>query len=163
MREAALMHSSASDDKLLRSRPDGHVLAVALPILMAAALAWWNLFPSAAQASGGGKPSRLESTVDASITPGDDFFAYANGDWLKATVIPAGKSRWGARDELEEQARRRIAELLDNAGAAPAGSAAHKVADFRAAYLNEAAIEVRGLASLKPLINEIAKLSDKAE
>ena len=81
---------------------------------------------------------------DASIKPGDDFFAYANGGWLKATAIPAGKERWGARDELEELTRRRIAKLLDDAGAAPAGSAARKVADFRAAYLNEAAIEARG-------------------
>jgi predicted metalloendopeptidase len=157
------MDATASHDKLLRSRPDGHVLAVALPILMAASLAWWHVSSSAAQAAGGRTSSRIESTVDASITPGDDFFAYANGAWLKTAAIPAGKPRWGARDELESQARRRIAELLDNAGAAPAGSAAHRVADFRAAYLNEAAIESKGLAPLKPMIDQIAKLSDKAD
>jgi len=155
------MHTSTSD-KLVRTRPDGHVLAVALPIVMASALAWWHVSPSTAHAAGR-TSSRLESTVDASIAPGDDFFGYANGAWLKASAIPEGKQRWGARDELEEQARRRIAELLDHAAAAPAGSAAHKVADFRAAYLNEAAIESKGLAPLKPLINEIAKLSNKAD
>ena len=104
--------------------------------------------------------------MDASITPGDDFFAYANGGWLKATAIPAGKERWGARDELEEETRRRIAALV-NAATPPAprraGSAARKVADFHAAYLNEAAIEARGLASLKPLLDPIEKVSDKAE
>jgi putative endopeptidase len=157
------MHTSASDYKLLRSKPDGHVLAVALPIVMAAALAWWHVSSSAAQASGGRTPSRLESAVDASIVPGDDFFAYANGAWLKAAAIPAGKQRWGARDELEAQARRRIAELLDNAGAAPAGSTAHKVADFRAAYLNEAAIESKGLAPLKPILDRVDNVSDKAD
>jgi len=141
--------------------PRSLFLPVALPILMASALAWWQVSSSAAQTAG--RASRIESTVDASITPGDDFFAYANGDWLKATTIPAGKQRWGARDELEEQARRRVAELLNAASAAPAGSAAHKVADFRAAYLDEAAIEAKGLAPLKPLIDPIAKLSDKAE
>src|SRR5712671_1028210 len=149
------MHTGASHNKLLRSRPDGHVLAVALPIVMAAALAWWHVSSSAAQASGGRTPSRLESMVDASITPGDDFFGYANGGWLKATALPAGKPRWGARDELEEQARHRIAELLDNAGAAPAGSAAHKVADFRTAYLNETAIEAKGLVPLEPLLDRV--------
>ncbi|HSQ32193.1 MAG TPA: M13 family metallopeptidase [Gemmatimonadaceae bacterium] len=97
------------------------------------------------------------------MTPGDDFFAYANGGWLKATALPAGKERWGARDELEEQARRRVAALIDDASAAPAGSAARKVADFRAAYLNEAAIEARGLASLQPLLDRVEKVSDKAE
>jgi putative endopeptidase len=156
------MHFDASHNTLPRRRPDGHLLAVALPILMAAALAWWSASPSAAQPAHDQKP-RLESSVDASIKPGDDFFAYANGAWLKATAIPAGKQRWGARDELEGLTRRRIAELLDAASSAPAGLAARKVADFRAAYMNEAAIEARGLASLKPLINQIAKLSDKAQ
>jgi len=131
-------------------------------ILLAATLSWWPL-SAAAQATDGRIPSRLESTVDASITPGEDFFAYANGTWLKATALPAGKEKWGARDELEEVTRRRVATLLDDAGAAPAGSAARKVADFRAAYLNEAAIEARGLASLKPLLDRVEKVSDKAE
>ncbi len=118
---------------------------------------------SAAHAADSPRPSRLESTVDARVTPGDDFFAYANGGWLKATALPAGNPRWGARDELEEQARRRIAALLDAASAAPSGSAARKVADFRAAYLNEAAIGARGLASLQPLLDRVEKVSNKAE
>ena len=136
-------------------RFDGHLLAVALRILMVAALSW-PASPSAAQ-------SRLESTVDASISPGDDFFAYANGGWLEATPLLAGKERWGARDELEAQARRRIATLLDAAGAAPAGSAARKVADFHAAYMNEAAIDARGLASLRPLLDRVERVSGKAD
>ena len=160
---ASSMRSDATRDTLPRSRAGGHVPAAALPTLLAAALSWWPASPSAAQAADGRRPSRLESTVDASITPGDDFFAYANGGWLKATAIPAGKERWGARDELEELTRRRIAELLDAASAAPAGSAARKVADFHAAYLNEAAIEARGLASLEPLLDRVEKVSDKAE
>ena len=56
-------------------------------ILLAATLSWWPV-SLAAQAADGRKPPRLESTVDASITPGDDFFAYANGAWLKATALP---------------------------------------------------------------------------
>jgi predicted metalloendopeptidase len=162
MRDATPMHDTVSHNPLPRSRPDGHVLAVALPILMAAALAWWHASSSAAQAAAGQTSSRLESTVDASITPGNDFFGYANGAWLKTTALPAGSARWGARDELEQQARHRIAELLDDATAAPAGSAAHKVADFRAAFLNEPAIEARGLTSLKPLFERVDKVSTKA-
>src|SRR5258708_15320952 len=154
------MHIGASHNTLPRRRHDGHFLAVALPIVIAAALAWWHVSLSA-QAKNGPSPS-LESTVDASIKPGDDFFAYANGAWLKATVIPPGKPRLGRPDELEELTRRRIAELLDAASAAPAGSAARKVADFRAAYMNEAAIEARGLAPLKPMLDRVDGVSDKA-
>ena len=99
--------------------------------------------------------------VDATIKPGDDFFAYANGDWLKATTIPAGKERWGARDEINERTRQRIATLLDDAHAAAPGSLARKVADYRAAWLNESAIEARGLGALKPQLDSIDRLNDK--
>jgi predicted metalloendopeptidase len=115
-----------------------------------------------AQAADDRKPSSLESGVDASVKPGDDFFAYANGSWLKATTIPAGKQRWGARDEINEIVRQRVVKLLEDASSAPPGSTAHKVADFRAAYLNEVAIEAMGLAPLKPLLDNIDRVQDKA-
>jgi putative endopeptidase len=111
----------------------------------------------------GAVSSAVAQTAGTAITPGDDFFAYANSGWLEATAIPAGKERWGARDELQELTRRRIAELLDDAGAAPAGSPARKVADFRAAWLNEAAIEARGIAPLQPLLDRVEQVSDKTE
>jgi putative endopeptidase len=102
-----------------------------------------------------------EDGVDAQARPGDDFFSYANGAWLKATVIPAGKGRWGARDEIAERTRQQVLDLLDHAKIAAAGSDARQVADFRAAYLNEAAIEARGLAPLKPLLDRIDRVNDK--
>ena len=134
-----------------------------LPAVLAAALSLWPAPPRGTQGAEGRKPPALESTVDARMTPGDDFFAYANGVWLQATTIPAGKERWGARDELEAEARRRVQALLAAAAAAPAGSAERKVADFQAAYLDEAAFEARGLASLKPILDRIEKVSDKPE
>jgi putative endopeptidase len=102
-----------------------------------------------------------DAKVDTTIHPGDDFFAYANGAWLQATAIPAGKERWNARTEIEELTRRQMAKLIDDTASAPAGSDARKVADFRAAYSNEAAIEARGLASLKPLLDGIERVHDK--
>jgi putative endopeptidase len=106
--------------------------------------------------------SAIEPGVDTSIKPGDDFFAYANGAWLKATDIPAGKSRWTVRDEIAELTRQQILKLLDDASAAPAESVARKVADFRAAYLNGAAIEAKGIATLRPMLDRIDRVRDKA-
>ena len=103
----------------------------------------------------------LERTVDASIAPGDDFFAYANGAWLKATPLPAGKDRWSARNAIDEVARQRVALLLDEARSAPHGSTARKVADFRAAILDDNAIEARGLAPLEPVFTNIDRVHDK--
>lgn len=93
--------------------------------------------------------------------PGDDFFAYANAAWLQGTEIPPGRARWGARDEIEALTRRRLAQLLDDARSAPPGSFARKAADFRAAWLNEAAIEARGLAALRPQLDSIDAIADK--
>jgi predicted metalloendopeptidase len=71
--------------------------------------------------------------LDRDVKPGDDFFAYANGAWLAATEIPQGKERWGARDEINELNRQRLAKLLDDARNAPPGTLPRRVADFRAA------------------------------
>jgi len=157
------MRVEATPSAVAPSRSGGKVPAAALAGLLAAALAWWPVFPPAPQSVSGHAPPPLENTVDANIAPGDDFFAYANGSWLRATVLPAGKEKWSNRDELEALSRRRIAALFDAASAAPAGSDARKVADFRAAYLNEAAIEAGGLASLRPVLERIEKVSDRAQ
>ncbi|HEY7027142.1 MAG TPA: M13 family metallopeptidase [Gemmatimonadales bacterium] len=105
--------------------------------------------------------SRLENTVDPGIQPGDDFFGYANGAWLRATVLPAGRNRYSVRDDINERTRRQIEAILDDARAAPAGSLARKVADFRSAYLDQTAIEGRGLAPLKPMLTRIDGVSDR--
>jgi putative endopeptidase len=103
-----------------------------------------------------------DSGVDASIAPGDDFFAYANGAWLKATEIPPGKARWDARSEINEVTRERVASLIREASAEPVGSTARKVADFQAAYLNEAAIEAKGITPVRPMLDCIEQVRDKA-
>jgi len=113
------------------------------------------------QTVAGRTASVLERTVDASITPGDDFFGYANGAWLKATAIPEGKERWSARDEINELTRVRLAGLLDDARGASPSSAARKVADFRVAWLNEAAIEAHGRAPLASELDSIDRIADK--
>jgi predicted metalloendopeptidase len=114
-----------------------------------------------AQAVNDRAASALERTVDATVRPGDDFFAYANGAWLKATRIPQGKERWGVRDEINELTRQRIVQLLDDARPAPVGSSARKVADFHAAWLNEAAIEVRGRSPLASQLDSVDRIADK--
>ena len=95
--------------------------------------------------------------IDKSVKPGDDFDAYANGGWRKATAIPEDRSTTGSFVVLVELAEKRNAELLQSLEAAKpaAGSDARKIADYYAAYMDEAGIEKRGLDPLKP---ELAKI-----
>jgi putative endopeptidase len=138
-----------------------HALACAILVMVFAAALTAHAQPSDVRAPAV-SASAIEQGVDAGIKPGDDFFAYANGAWLKATDIPAGKARWTVRDEIAELTRRRVLKLLDDASTAPGGSIARKVADCRAAYLNEAAIEAKGITPLKPMLDRIDRVRDKA-
>jgi putative endopeptidase len=101
--------------------------------------------------------------MDRSVPPGDDFFLHANGTWLKETDIPADSSRWGTFNILAEQSMQRVRAVLEKAadGSAPAGSEERKVGDFYASYLDEAAVEARGLEPLRPELAAIAALRDR--
>lgn len=99
----------------------------------------------------------------AKVLPGDDFFKYVNGDWLAKTDIPADRSSWSAGAALAEETNARITQLIEALIAdKKAGGDARKVADFYKAYMDEAGIEARGLAPLKPLLDKIAGIKNKA-
>ena len=128
---------------------------------LALMMAVWSAAPLAAQAAHPHGAPSLEDGVDPTVRPGDDFFFYANGAWLQATVIPTGRERWNARTEIAERTQRQLGELLEHAGHAPAGSLLRLVGDFRAAYLDTTTIETRGLAPLAPLLDSLARIPDR--
>ncbi|HEY2748956.1 MAG TPA: M13 family metallopeptidase [Polyangia bacterium] len=102
--------------------------------------------------------------MDRSVAPGDDFFAYANGAWMKATAIPADRSGWGTGAIVAERTAKRTVELITGVakGHAPAGSEARKVGDYYATFLDEKTIEDKGLAPLSPALARIAAIGDAA-
>jgi predicted metalloendopeptidase len=85
-----------------------------------------------------------------------------NGDWTKATTIPADRSNWGADAMLAEETNQRIVKLIEGAAANQAAVAGQKqVGDYYSAYMDEAGIEAKGLAPLKPLLKKNDALADK--
>src|SRR5262245_6741784 len=103
------------------------------------------------------------AAMDTSVAPGDDFFRYANGGWLKNTEIPADRSSYGTFDVLAEQSQQRTRALLESAasGNAAAGSDERKVGDYYASFMDEATIEKRGLAPLDPMLKSIKAIADR--
>ena len=101
--------------------------------------------------------------IDRTVTPGDDFFAFANGAWLKSTEIPPDRSSWGVGEQLTELTAKRNAELIRNAGASAApGTEARKIGDYYASFMDEAAIEKRGLKPLESGLRSIDAVRDRA-
>jgi len=102
--------------------------------------------------------------IDKSVKPGDDFDAYANGAWRKTAEIPADRASTGSFLKTFELAEKRNADLIQNIGkgSPAAGSNERKIADYYAAFMDEANIEKRGLASLQPELDRIGAITDKA-
>ena len=100
------------------------------------------------------------AAIDRSVPPGNDFFLYANGTWLKNTEIPDDQSRWGTFNILNAESLERTRALLEETARsnAPAGSEERKLGDFYASYLDEATMEARGLAPLRPQLTAIAAI-----
>src|SRR5437868_147998 len=100
--------------------------------------------------------------IDRSVAPGNDFFRYANGAWLKATEIPPDRSSYGPGEQLTELTAERTAELVRSTAGAPAGSEARKIGDYYASFMDEEAIEKRGLEPLQPALRSIDAVKDRA-
>jgi predicted metalloendopeptidase len=116
---------------------------------------------AAAAPAGGG----IDLTaIDSSVAPGDNFFLYANGTWIRNTEIPADRSRYGAGSALEELTDKRTADLIAELARTPgpAGSDARKIGDYYASFMDEAGIEAKGLQPLQPALDRIGAIADAA-
>lgn len=99
-------------------------------------------------------PELLSDTID----PGDDFFAYANQEWLDANPLPAEFSRFGAFNLLREKSTSDVKTLVDELVAkdpAQLTSDEKRIVDAYNAYLDTAAIDAAGLAPAQPFLDRI--------
>jgi endothelin-converting enzyme/putative endopeptidase len=118
---------------------------------------------AAAQAQPANAPKAEAPQASATLRPGDDFFAYANGDWVSKTEIPADRSSWGAMGALAEETNQRIVKMIEDlASDKKLSGESRKVSDYYRAYMNESAIEGKGVTPLKPLLAKIDAIKDKA-
>jgi putative endopeptidase len=142
----------------------GNALKLALKLstcaLLLAACSERGLNPTGA---GGGHGLDLAG-MDTSVKPGDDFFAYVNGSWVKTAEIPADRSNWGVFAQLREMADKRTADLIQETANAKgaAGSESAKIGDFYSSYMDEAGVDAKGLTPLKPVLDHIAAIADKS-
>jgi putative endopeptidase len=103
--------------------------------------------------------------MDTSVRPGDNFYLYANGGFIARTKLPADRAAIGVFSVLTDQSSKQVASIIEDAvkSNAPAGSDERKIADLYHSYMDEAAIESHGLATLKPRLAAIEAIHTRRE
>lgn len=99
--------------------------------------------------------TRMDTSADAC----ENFFQFANGNWVKNTQIPASQSRWGTFNMLADNNQNILKEILESAAAntkAAKGSDSQLIGDLYSSCMDEAAIEK---ADAKPLNSQFAKIA----
>lgn len=96
--------------------------------------------------------------MDSSVRPGDNFYQHANGTWAKNTPIPADKSNYGMFTKLDDLSRERTRAIIEEA----AKESGNKIGAAYASFMDQAAVEAKGLAPFQPWLSEIKGLSSKS-
>jgi putative endopeptidase len=134
-----------------------------LPLVAALATACGS--SSSSTASADGKPDLLHAALDTTIAPGDDFFSYANGTWIKNHPIPASESNSGIGIEVQKEVYSRLRETSIEAAKAnaTAGSSQQKIGDFWAVGIDSVKANQLGATPLKPELDRIAAIKTAAD
>lgn len=110
------------------------------------------------------KPSNdpVFKNLDKKVRPGDDFFMYANGGWIKQNDIPPAYSSWGIGNVVSEEIKVRLKKIVEDAMAANAakGTATQKIGDFYYSGLDTVTIEKAGITPLQPMLTMIDGIKD---
>ena len=132
-----------------------------LSLLLTAAL----LFTCASMSAQESKATAnsVVTSLDKTADPCVDFYQFACGGWTKNNPIPADQSIWSRFGELAERNREELRGILEASAKAPNRDAnEQKIGDYYSTCMDEAAIEKKGIAVLKPEFDRINALGDKS-
>ena len=105
------------------------------------------------------------ANMDLTVKPGDDFYQYTNGGWLARTEIPVDRAAYTIYSSLADLSDQRTRAVIEEAAKAdaPAGTITGKIGALYSSFMDEAGIEARGIAPLRPKLDSIAAIHDKPE
>jgi len=104
------------------------------------------------------EPALNSANMDTTVKAGDDFYKFANGNWLKNNPIPAEYSRYGAFEVLEEENYTQLKTIFAEASAdknASAGTVNQKIRDFYNSGMDTVKIDENGISPLKAELDQI--------
>ncbi|MDQ0008184.1 putative metalloendopeptidase [Luteibacter jiangsuensis] len=97
--------------------------------------------------------------MERTVAPGTDFYRYANGAWARSTPIPADKSNHGMFTRLDDLNRERVKGILDVARK----DSHSKAGAAYAAFLDEAALDAKGLTPARPWLDRIDAIATRED
>ncbi len=103
------------------------------------------------------------ANMDKSFSPGDDFYNYASGNWLKNNPVPAKETRWGSFNQLRDfnaEAVKSILEDVSSRKGLQSGSAEQRVGDFFASAMDTVTIEKLGSTPIQADLKRIDQIKD---
>jgi len=106
-----------------------------------------------------------KSGMDTTVRPGDDFFKYASGAWIKKTEIPASETGWGSFFTLYDDNQKNLHSILDEIIKKDhdKGSNEQKIGDLYQSGMDTLAIEKLGYEPVKPLLAKINAVKDSKQ
>ncbi|MBS1669971.1 MAG: M13 family metallopeptidase [Bacteroidetes bacterium] len=105
-----------------------------------------------------------KANMDLSAKPGDNFYQYANGTWVKNNPVPASRTRWGSFDELRQESSKRLQNLLEGATKTTNPDRKTKIiGDLYKSGMDSLAIEAKGYQPIKNDIEKIYNISSVAD
>lgn len=102
-------------------------------------------------------PDVLSANIDATVSPRDDFYQYANGEWLKQNPIPPDMARWGISHAISDAVYTELRRISVSAASsrAPRGSATQLIGDTWATGMDTDTINSEALKHLQPDLTRI--------